>query len=207
MSQQTASTVREIWIDVGAHLGEKTFPVAEADSGVRVYAFEPNLSVAMKMVGRLPNFVVIPMAVGECDGTADFYLNSFAPASSLLGFDPDGLAKWIGRELLEVARKVSVPVVRLDTFMDLVGISQVEFLKIDAQGADFAVVRSAGKRLRDIRKITLEVQITPLPLYAGGSDKDRVVEYLRREGFDLVACERQTCDQEENLTFLRQQSA
>jgi FkbM family methyltransferase len=193
----------EIWIDVGAHLGEKTFAFAQQNPALRVYAFEPNLRLAAQRLGRLPNFVVVPMAVSEEDGCADFYLNTFAAASSLLPFDSAGLVNWRGGEVLNVERKLVVPTIRLDTFLDLMGIPEVHFLKVDAQGADLAVVRSLGRRIKDVRKISLEVQINPVPLYVGGSQKGEVEQYLRAAGFSLDSCEKQSYDQEENLTYLR----
>jgi FkbM family methyltransferase len=192
-----------VWIDVGAHYGEKTFEPAERDPALRVYAFEPNLPVAARTIGRLPNYVVLPMAVAEEDGCADFHLNAFAAASSLLPFDPAGLKGWVGGDQLAVLRKVCVPTIRLDTFLNLMGIAEVDFLKIDAQGSDLAVIRSLGDRIADVRSLSLEVQINPVPLYAGGSDKQAVIDYLRRRGFALVSTERQSYDQEENLSFSR----
>ena len=82
----------EIWIDVGAHLGEKTFAFAQQNPALRVYAFEPNLQVALERLGRLPNFVVVPVAVSEQDGCADFYLNAFAAASAASA-SPEGGAR------------------------------------------------------------------------------------------------------------------
>lgn len=186
-----------IWIDVGAHLGEKTFRFARENPSLMVYAFEPNLEVCAKRIGILPNFVVIPMAVAEHDGCADFYINAFDPASSLLPFNPEGLRHWIGGEKLRVKRKVCVPTIRLDTFMSLMGISRVDYLKIDTQGADFSVIKSAGERLKDIQKITLEVAITPIPLYVGAANKDEIVNYLEKFGFVLVSAKRHTYGQEE----------
>ncbi len=193
----------ETWIDVGAHRGEKTLSAAQANPALRVYAFEPNLHVALQLVGMAPYFIVLPMAVAEKNGAADFYLNSFEAASSLLPMDPQRLERWIDGDLLRVVSTISVPVIRLDTFLELAGIRQVDYLKVDAQGGDLDVVRSAGNRLKDIPRIALEVQITPLPLYVGGSQKSMVMEYLLRAGFQLEANERQSHDQEENLTFCR----
>jgi FkbM family methyltransferase len=191
------------WLDVGAHLGEKTFAAAREDPSLRVYAFEPNLAVAKELIGRLPNYIVLPMAVAERDGCADLYLNMFAAASSLLPFDPEGLRRWSGGEVLKVERAISVPTIRLDTFLELMGLEEVEFLKIDAQGADLAVVRSAGERLRTFARIALEVQVTPVPLYEGGSLRGATVDYLASRGFELASVEKQSRDQEENLVFVR----
>jgi len=188
---------------VGAHLGEHSFLSAKRHPSLTVYAFEPNLRLAAQRMGLLANFVVIPMAVAETDGSSDFYLNSFDASSSLLPLDSEGIQHWIGGEQLRVQGKVQVPTIRLDTFMNGTGISRVEFLKIDAQGVDFEVVKSAGDRLADVERITLEVSITDVPAYVGACSKQEVVEYLTSHGFDLVDTEKQSSGQEENLTFTR----
>ncbi len=191
----------QTWIDVGAHKGEKSLPVARENPMVRIYAFEPNLRLAMELAGRVPNLIVIPMAVAEQDGAMDFYLNAFEAASSLLPFHPDGLAQCRKDLNLEVVEKRPVPVTRLDTFMDAAAITTVDFLKVDAQGADLSIVRSAGERLKDIHRIEMEVRVTPVPVYTGSSMKGEVLEFMERAGFDLVGCDEQNNGQEENLTF------
>ena len=196
--------LHETWIDVGVHFGEHTFQFAKKNPSLMVYAFEPNLKVAIQRAGLLPNFVVIPAAIAENDGCANFFINTFEAASSLLPFDQTGLQNWIKGDQLTVERTVTVPTIRLDTFMNWLEISNVDFLKVDAQGADFSVIKSAGKRLKDIRKITLEVAITPSQLYLGAAHKSEVVGYLEQAGFALSEVETQSYNQEENLTFIKQ---
>ena len=191
-----------IWIDVGAYLGTVTIPSAKENSALQVYAFEPNLKLAAQYWGTLQNFTVIPVAIAETDGFADFYINANTGASSLLPLNPSGLRQWIGGEALKVESKVRVPTMRLDTFMKWMGISRVEYLKVDAQGADLSVVRSAGERIKDIQKITLEVAVTPVSLYEGASTRADVIEFFECKGFELAGVETQTHGQEENLTFL-----
>ena len=193
---------RRTWIDVGSHLGEQTLAYAAQDSDLVVYAFEPNLAIAAKRIGVLPNFVIIPMAVGERDGCAEFHLHSLTYCSSLLPLNAEGVDRWIGGDQLRVERITTVPVIRLDTFLSLMGIEEVDYLKVDAQGADLAVVRSAGKALSRIRRIRLEVQIVPQEIYVGASRKEEVLRFMDEVGFEITACERQSFDQEENLTFV-----
>lgn len=193
----------EVWLDVGMHLGEKTFEVARANPRLRVYAFEPNLELAAVHMGRLPNYTVLPLAVAEHDGSATFHINKLPAASSLLPLKPDALQEWIGGEQLAEARAVVVPTIRLDTFMRQFAIERVDYLKIDAQGAVLAVVQSLGVRVRDVKRIDLEVQITPKGLYAGGSDPAETVAYLQSLGFELCRRELQSHGQEENLSFER----
>jgi FkbM family methyltransferase len=191
------------WIDVGAHHGEHTIGYARHNPGLRIYAFEPNLRAAAKLMGRAPNYVVLPMAITEKDGVAEFHLNTFDASSSLLHLDREAVRSWIGGEALKEERTVTVPTLRLDTFMNLLEIQKVDFLKVDAQGADLAVVKSASSRLRDIAKIVLEVSVADRPLYVGEPSKDEVVSFLTTAGFQLVGTEKQSHNQEENLTFAR----
>ncbi|MDB5305836.1 MAG: methyltransferase FkbM family [Gemmataceae bacterium] len=188
---------------MGAHFGEKTLDAARQNPALMVYAFEPNLELAARSFGVLQNFVVLPLAVCETDGVAHFHLNEFEAASSLLPFNDEGKARWIGGEQLRVKKVVSVPAIRLDTFMNRTGIRRVDFLKIDAQGADLDVVRSAGARVSDIRRVEMEVQVTPTELYAGAATKAAAVSYMTGVGFELVETVPQCHGQEENLTFHR----
>jgi FkbM family methyltransferase len=192
----------ETWIDIGAHHGESSFPNAQNNPGLKVYAVEPNLRAASKLVGRLANYVVLPMAIAEKDGSADFYLNTYDQASSLLPFNEEGLRAWAGRDL-KVDSVVTVPTIRLDTLMSMLEIEKVDFLKIDTQGMDLSVLKSAGARLGDIGLIKLEVWVGPMALYAGAPSKVEVVAFLEEAGFSMIDAEKQSDGQEENLTFLR----
>lgn len=191
-----------VWVDVGTCRGETTLSHARHNPNLKVYAFEPNLRVASKLVGSAPNFLVFPMAVAEQDGTATFYVNEFEMAGSLLPLNEDAVRTWVGVENHKVECTVTVPTIRLDTFMDLVGLQRIDFLKVDTQGTDLAVVRSAGRRLRDIVRIALEVAIAPVPLYKGAPSKGDVLSFFKEAGFALVRTESQTHGQEENLTFV-----
>lgn len=196
--------LRGVWVDVGAHVGEETLKQALENPELKVYAFEPNLSAAVKLMGRAANYFVLPMAVAETEGTAELHVNAFQAASSLLPINEGTRQSWIGGGELKVESKVIVPTIRLDTFMRLMKIEKVDFLKIDTQGMDLSVVRSAGERLSDIEKITLEVDVTPQRLYSGAPSKDEVVAFLNQAGFSLFAIESQSHGQEENVTFVRE---
>ena len=192
-----------MWIDVGAYRGEASRQAALDNSSLVVHAFEPVPALFEELNRGPTNYHVYPMAVSDRDGTASFRINAFVAASSLLPLDEVARLAWTDGHLLVEEREIIVPTVRLDTFMDGAGITEVEFLKVDAQGADFQVVSSAGRRLKDIRKITLEVAITPRQLYLGAADKATVTAFLEAEGFRLIDTERQSHNQEENLTFAR----
>jgi len=195
------------WIDVGAHHGETTLGYANHNPGLRVFAFEPNLRAAAKMIGKAPNFIVLTMAVAEKDGIAEFQINARDEASSLLPMDEEARKAWASTCALTIESTTLVPTIRLDTFMNLFEISKVDFLKIDTQGMDLAVLKSAGSRLRDCAKVTLEVDISPRRLYSGSPSKRDVVSFMLQAGFAMVSARVQSDGREENLTFLPRQEA
>ena len=197
------SSLQGTWIDVGAHQGESSLDWACRNPSLQVYAFEPNLRAAVSLFGRASNYIALPMAVAETDGFAEFHINRFDDASSLLTMNEESRRTWVGGDILQHERTITVPTIRLDTFMNLFSIQKVDFLKVDAQGTDLAVLRSAGSRLHDVDRITMEVDVSPQTLYCGAHSRSEAMEFLREAGFELVEAQKQTYDQEENLTFVR----
>jgi FkbM family methyltransferase len=192
--------VDTIWIDVGAHLGEITLDAALRNQKLLVFAFEPNWTLARQIMGRAANFVVLPMAVSDTDGYANFLINSCDGSSSLVRMEESGLAHWKDFEYA-VKSEVFVQTVRLDTFMNLAELRSVDYLKVDAEGVDLRVIQSAGDRLKDIKRITLEVDVAPDRLYQGAPSRDEVIDFMTKREFQLVEFESQNAGRQENLTF------
>jgi FkbM family methyltransferase len=192
--------VEEIWIDVGAHLGETTLAQAIEKDRLLVFAFEPNWALARQIMARAANFVVLPMAVSDTNGFADFFINACDGSSSLVRMEERGMAHWKDFDHA-VKSKVVVQTIRLDTFMDLADVRSVDYLKVDAEGVDLRAVKSAGDRLKDIKRITMEVDVAPDRLYQGAPSHDEVVGFMTGHGFTLVHRELQNADRQENLTF------
>jgi FkbM family methyltransferase len=191
-----------VWIDVGAHRGETTFNHARDCPDLLVYAFEPDVSVASHRYSLLPNFVVLPMAVTETDGFREFNVNNDDQTSSLLSLDQTGIRKWHGTHGLQTARNVIVPTVRLDTFMNALAIRSVQYLKIDAQGHDLAVLRSLGDRFRDVQMIRVEASAAECLMYTDAQNRvDEVRNFMNCKGFELVEDATQSFGQERNLLF------
>lgn len=196
--------MNKIWIDVGAHLGQSSFQAATHDSSLTVYAFEPLLVQAAQIFAKLPNYIVVPMAVTSYDGFVTFnYNQKYEQASSILPMIPEGVAKWKDGEAFGNNFAVSVPCTRLDTFVKLMKIECVNFLKIDTQGHDLTVVRSLGTHIDLVDRVMLEVAVTDFDLYLGADRKEEVVRYMAICGFELVETRSQSHYQEENLVFER----
>jgi FkbM family methyltransferase len=191
----------EIWIDVGAHLGETTLGAATRNPGLLVFAFEPNWDLARQIMGKAANFVVLPMAVSGTDGVATFFVNAEDGSSSLLRINDDLVEKWKGRMDVRVKEEVQVPTIRLDTFLRRMNLSSIDYLKVDAEGTDLKVIQSAGQRLRDIRKIKAEVELGENPSFYGQSTREEMIAFMSGRGFKLTATEDQNDGRQQNLTF------
>jgi FkbM family methyltransferase len=154
-------------------------------------------------MGLMRNYVVLPFAISGHDGSAELQLNAYEQSSSLLPPDPAGVKSWITEQHFEVVASVTVPTMRLDTFINAAGLRSIDFLKVDAQGLDLEVVKSAGDRLTDIAKVQLEATTASYRQYEGAPGKSVIVDYMESRGFRLTAEESQSHGQEANLTFLR----
>ena len=103
--------------------------------------------MASKLVGRS---AIMPFAVSETNGLAEFSINEADGTSSLLSFNPVAFdSDWRNVAGLKTVESIMVPTIRLDTFMELMQLERIDYLKIDTQGADFMVVKSLGTRILD----------------------------------------------------------
>lgn len=148
-----SEVVREadICIDVGAHLGRHAIPLARlvGDQG-RVYAFEPlprqNAQLAASIAG-LGLEAVVPLynvALSDEEGTARFVVAEDAPAYSGLRerrYDtPTALSE------------IQVEVCLLDRLLGE-SLGKLRYVKIDTEGAEWAVIKGAAKTIERLRPI------------------------------------------------------
>ncbi len=132
-------------LDVGAHVGE--FAMAVASEAKKVICFEPdpNVRVALeKNVENLSNIEVLPLALSNKCGTTKFYIATSMADSSL--FKPS-----VYSEVIEV--KAS----RLDTLDICVKSFKRVVLKMDAEGFEPEVLIGAGKWLRYLDQVAIDV--------------------------------------------------
>lgn len=129
------------FVDVGANVGLFSIPAAMKVGGGRVFAFEPSpstygLLVRNARLNHLTNLHAVRSALGDYAGEAVLNVNVAGK---------DGL-NTIGKPthpLCEIARKEAVPITTLDTFLRENGITHVDAMKIDVEGAEPLVLRGA----------------------------------------------------------------
>lgn len=154
-------------LDVGACEGLFAFRVLRHGLAGKVVAFEPSpVMKALLERGAAANYVadrlrVEPLAVGAQSGTVRFVTAPGAEAGRIDAAHPAGQA---------------VPCTRLDDYCRAHGLSLTarDLIKIDAEGADFDVLRGAEEL---IRRAAPQIAVTTYHCDAHAGD---IVEWLHR---------------------------
>jgi FkbM family methyltransferase len=163
--------VQTTWLvfEVGTHVG--FFTVQLATRARLVVAFEPdggNLSRTLQNLERndLRNVMAVSAACGASPGLAPFVRDVRTGAAG-------GLAAHHHGE--QAGPRTTVPVVRLEDAVSLAGTP--DLVKIDAEGAEAAVLEGMGSLLDGPTRVLVEV---------GETTKGPVHDLLRRRGYRLL---------------------
>ncbi len=131
-----------IALDVGANVGHHAMAYSKMFDAVHAFEPSPAPHAILKdnvATNSIQNIFVHPFGLWNCDADLSFNL---APASNLgMGSfkedvrTPEGFAP------------IRLPVKRGDDFLESIGVSAVDFIKIDVQGAESEVLQGLAKTL------------------------------------------------------------
>ena len=158
-----------------------------------VYSFEPTPELQVflqnKFRGHIgyKNLNLIPAAVDIKDGFTQFNIAAVEDwgCSSLNEFSDNRFNDFPGRDI-RTTHSVKVMTIRLDTFMSIHNIKEVDYLWIDAQGSDFNVLKGLGDRITDIKEGKCESAYAA-DLYKNSNNKTNdIVKWLTAKGFNCT---------------------
>ena len=137
-------------IEVGANEGQDTEKFLK--EGKKVYCFEPIPNHAKNLwdkYGKDPNFHLMTIAIDLENGFRKFNIEERADwgCSSLHEAREDNP---IGIKFTSHIENMMC--MRLDTFMDLYNITEIDYLHIDTQGNDFRVLQSLGDKIDCVKE-------------------------------------------------------
>lgn len=173
-------------IDIGARGGftEDLLPIAAAVDAV---GFEPDPTECAALNSRAAegpwrSLRYIPLALAEHPGRRTLHITRHAGASSFFSGDPDRAVRFSRSDYVTRVRSIELETATLDAAAAEYGLENAVFLKIDVEGAELEIFRSAARLLRGpMLAIHCEVSFFSLrpmqPLYAD------VDAYLRGFGF------------------------
>lgn len=141
----------DIVIDAGAHIG--IYSIRQAKRGARVYAFEPNPDVFVRLENNISlnsvreNIVPIRKALHSRTGNIEFSI------------DPDNTAA--GKDISLERKKTTsnyiiAESISLDDFMSSIECKCINILKIDIEGNEFELLQGATDSLKIVKKLVLE---------------------------------------------------
>jgi FkbM family methyltransferase len=141
-----------IFIDVGAHIGRYSFPIAKpvgADGLVIAVEPDPLAFKALLMGVKLNNFrnvLALNIALGDGEGKAILCQKHVTATSSIVEFD-------------KCQRFVEVPLKRLDSVVEELRLKRVDVIKIDVEGAEIKVLKGAVNTITRFKPlIVIEVR-------------------------------------------------
>jgi len=173
-----------VFVDVGANDGYYTlFAARRVGPSGRVVAAEPSSrerAHLQRNLGRngLDNVTVVPAAIGAASGLADLHLahGVHAGHNTLGSFAHDDVVR---------ASLERVPIEPLDAVIARLGLAQVDFVKIDVEGAEARVIAGAATVLKAMRPILL-LEVNDKALRAQGNCADSLIVTLRGDlGYEI----------------------
>jgi len=171
-------------LDIGAHHGLYTLLTAKSvGRRGRVIAFEPSPRECRRLakhvrVNRCRNVEVEACAVGDTSGEAELYM-------------VDGFRDW-GNSLRppavpEPTRLVRVSVRRLDDVLAERGIEQVDFIKLDAEGGELAVLEGGRRLLQTAPRPAILAEVEDIRTRPWGYPARKIMQLLARWNYRWFA--------------------
>ncbi|MBL8227498.1 MAG: FkbM family methyltransferase [Bryobacterales bacterium] len=180
-------------LEIGCNDGSETLRFAELLPSAMIYAFEPDPRAlqAFKDRVRSERVKLFAMAICDVDGSRQFHVSSGRPSPAvdvpLSGWDKSGSLRK-PKEHLRVhpwctfADTIMVETKRLDTWCSEEGVSSIDFIWADVQGAEVDLIQGGRSALARTRYLYTEYNNREL--YEGQADLHTLQKLLPE--FDLV---------------------
>jgi FkbM family methyltransferase len=172
-------------LDIGAHQGLYTLLASKrVGSSGRVFSFEPSprerralrLNLALNF---FRNVAVQALALGSQETTAELFVVQGSQTGCNSLRPPD---------VLSSTKPVRVRVTTLDQWLPLNGIQNIDFIKLDVEGAELEVLRGAQNFLLRSPGPVILCELEDVRTLPWGHKAKDVVDYLRGIGFKWFRC-------------------
>jgi FkbM family methyltransferase len=178
-------------VEIGCNQGWYTLLIArQVGPDGRVTAFEANRELVALVAdsacinGYAWRVAVHNLAVSDAAGEAAFYVRERHLGNSSLGSCPQPVLD----HLHDAVREVRVRTVALDQY--LAGPDRrIDFLKVDAEGAEPAVFRGMEQLLRENDGVVIVMEYCPVQMSCAGHDPAAAMAFLAGLGFGIYRIE------------------
>lgn len=170
--------------DIGANKGQFLKQILSFNFKGKVNCYEPIPSAARCLIDftkQNANVRVFNFALSNSQGRQKFYITTDLASSSLL--ESSQIVDYSSGRA-SIIDEIEVVVHRLDDLKHIFGDGERNFMKIDVQGSELAVLEGARLTLKNCVMVLIEVSLTEL--YAGQSKFDEVIAFMLAEGFKVL---------------------
>lgn len=158
-----------VFVDVGAHAGYYSRLAAKIlGKRGKVIAFEPepdNFACLINNTSQFSNVFPIPVALTDELGLKKLYISPFSGCHSLVNSSSENKYIW-------------VPTISFDNFYLQSGLSVIELMKIDVEGAELFVLDGMRCVLEKKKIKTLIIEFSPYNLLSSGSNPIKLGKLL-----------------------------
>ena len=187
------SNVKTIF-DIGSCHALESVEFSKIFPNANIYAFEANTvsyQECLKNAAGIDRILVTNKVVNDFDGVCKFYpinpektITTWADgnrgASSM--FRSNGAVDHVEKYVQD---EVELPCTRLDTFCKEQGITSIDAIWMDLQGAELLALKSLGSILDTVQVIETELEINPM--YTDQCLFDETNEFLVSKGFKMIS--------------------
>jgi FkbM family methyltransferase len=190
-----------IVLEAGGHIGSDTKEMSQLWPKGHIYTFEPIPSLFLQLTSKcknLSNVTCFQLALGSKTGKSIMYISGgSSDASSSLFAPKDHLNQW---PTVTFPVTMEVNSITLDEWAEQQGVDHIDFMWLDMQGAELAMLKASPRILKTVKAIYTEVSYTEL--YEGCPLCAEVKEWLIAQGF-VVIQEEIPYNQTGNILFVR----
>lgn len=175
-------------IDIGASGGIHP-RFSKIIKNLRAILFEPDPREFTRLKESVPdNYRVLNTALSENPGEVDFYLCKKQEVSSVYLPNKAFLSNFPDIERFSVLKRVKMITDTLDNQMAVNNITDIDFIKIDAEGSELSIIKGGRNILTTVMGLEVEISFAPIrenqPLFHD------VNKYVTELGYQLLDIKR-----------------
>jgi FkbM family methyltransferase len=147
----------EVFIDVGAHVGKYSLPIAKLHPDSTIIAIEPAKDTFLALMegirkNKIKNIIPLNIAAYSTSIKLKLFVLDVHGSSTLI----DDYAKYLSKRIIRIDEVDARP---LDDVIEKIGLKRVDWVKIDVEGAELHVLRGFRNGITRFKpKIIIEVK-------------------------------------------------